>query len=150
MANRTIAAQIAATNSVFLHVRFFDDSAEAEGNASRNYYQRALAAMETRVPNAHYYLFSDKPEAALAKLDIEDDSRVTLVQHNRGDDAAYADLWLMTLCRHAIIANSTFSWWGAWLTETPGKVIIAPGFELRSGPAWWGFRGLLPDRWIKL
>jgi hypothetical protein len=63
---------------------------------------------------------------------------------------AYADLWLMTQCQHFIIANSTFSWWGAWLAENPDKQVIAPGFEMRYGSMSWGFDGLLPDEWIRL
>lgn len=148
-ANQALAGRIVSENSVLLHMRFFEEAAEAGGNASSGYYQRAIAEMDERVPDAHYYLFSDRPEAALAKLGMASE-RFTLVAHNKGDDAAYADLWLMSQCRHAIIANSTFSWWGAWLAEKPGQIVIAPGFELRSGPAWWGFDGLLPDRWIKL
>jgi hypothetical protein len=148
--NKDMAARIAAGPSVFVHVRFFDAAAEAAGNAPRDYYARAVAAMEARVPDAQYFVFSDRPEEARAKLPIADDRRITIVDHNRGDEAAYADLWLMSQCQHAIIANSTFSWWGAWLGEKPRQVVIAPGFELRSGPAWWGFDGLLPERWTRL
>jgi hypothetical protein len=78
------------------------------------------------------------------------DARVTLVTHNQGDEHAYADLWLMTQCQHFIIANSTFSWWGAWLAEHMDKRVIAPGFEMRQGKMWWGFKGLLPSAWIRL
>ena len=88
-------------------------------------------------------------EASCARIPLPD-ARVTLVAHNHGDEHAYADLWLMTQCQHFIIANSTFSWWGAWLAEHPAKQIIAPGFEMRQGKSWWGFKCLLPTEWIKL
>ena len=78
------------------------------------------------------------------------DARVTQVAHNQVDEHAYADLWLMTQCQHFIIANSTFSWWGAWLAAQQEKHVIAPGFEMRHGKTDWGFKGLLPDEWIKL
>ena len=57
---------------------------------------------------------------------------MTTVAHNKGDALAYADLWLMSHCNHFIIANSTFSWWGAWLAANSDKQIIAPVFELNN------------------
>lgn len=152
--NQQIAAQIRATNAVAVHVRFFDAPGQTptgaiENNAPGDYYQRAIHSMEQRQSNAHYYLFSDQPQAARTRIPLPDE-RVTLVAHNQGDAMACADLWLMTQCRHFIIANSTFSWWGAWLSVQPDKIVIAPGFEKRDGKMWWGFRGLLPNHWIKL
>ncbi len=148
--NLEMANQIGACVAVALHVRFFDAPAEAgTNNAPGDYYTRAVSHMETVVPGAHYFLFSDQPEAARQRINLPDD-RVTLVAHNQGDENAYADLWLMTQCQHFIIANSTFSWWGAWLAMAPNKQVIAPGFEMRQGKMWWGFAGLLPSEWIKL
>jgi hypothetical protein len=145
-----MAALIRNGTAVAVHVRFFDEpQAEAINNAPDDYYSRAIAAMEQSAPDAHYFIFSDKPDAARARIPLPD-NRITLVHHNHGDAMAYADLWLMTQCQHFIIANSTFSWWGAWLAENPDKQVIAPGFEMRHGSMWWGFDGLLPEEWIKL
>ena len=105
--------------------------------------------MEERVPNAHYFLFSDKPDATRNRIPLPEE-RMTLVHHNQGDEKAYADLWLMSQCQHFIIANSTFRWWGAWLSGYSGKTVIVTGFEKLGGKMSWGFRGLLPDSWIKL
>jgi len=149
-ANLDMADQIRSSLAVALHVRFFDEPyAEGINNAPGDYYSRAIETMERLVPVAHYFIFSDQPEAARARIPLPD-ARVTLVSHNQGDEHAYADLWLMTLCQHFVIANSTFSWWGAWLANNPSKQVIAPGFEMREGKMWWGFDGLLPDQWIKL
>jgi hypothetical protein len=150
VANVCMAEKIRSCTAVAVHVRFFDEPhATCTNNAPSDYYTRAVEEMERMVPDAHYFLFSDRPEISRARLPLGDE-RVTLVAHNRGDEQAYADLWLMTQCRHFIIANSTFSWWGAWLANNPGKRVIAPGFEMRYGGMWWGFVGLLPDRWLKL
>jgi hypothetical protein len=147
--NSDMADLIRGQLSVAVHVRFFDAlSQDGINNVSGDYYNRAVKRMDECMPGAHYFIFSDRPEAARERIPLADD-RLTLVAHNRGEKEAYADLWLMTLCHHFIIANSTFSWWGAWLARHGGKQIIAPGFELREGVAWWGFDGLLPEDWMK-
>ena len=106
--------------------------------------------IEDLVSGAHYFVFSDYPELARCLIALPED-RVTTVSHNRGDANAYADLWLMTQATHFIIANSTFSWWGAWLAEqTADQIMMAPGFQMREGKMRWGFSGLLPERWIKV
>ena len=149
-ANLAMAEQIRSCTAVAVHVRFFDEPfAAGINNAPDDYYTRALNAMAQIEPNAHYFIFSDQAEAARARVPLSDD-RFTLVAHNQGDEQAYADLWLMTQCQHFIIANSTFSWWGAWLAANAHKQVIAPGFEMRQGKMWWGFKGLLPDTWMKL
>jgi hypothetical protein len=152
-ANLACAEDIRQRHSVAVHVRFFDEPASAKStkgsNVPGNYYQQAIQTMEAQVIGAHYFLFSDRPEAARSRLPLPDD-RITPVHHNQGDENAYADLWLMTQCQHFIIANSTFSWWAAWLADNPVKVIIAPGFEKRDGASSWGFNGLLPEGWIQI
>lgn len=145
VANLAMAARIRSEVTVAVHVRFFD---EGTHNAPEDYYIRAVEAMESRVPAAHYLIFSDNPERARARI-LLPDTRVTLVSHNQGDEHAYADLWLMTLCDHFIIANSTFSWWGAWLGESADTIVFTPG-ELKGVLTAWGFVGLLPERWEKM
>lgn len=149
-ANLAMAARIRESVAVAIHVRFFDAPNEAgTHNAPGDYYGRAVARMETLEPGAHYFVFSDRPVAARARIPLPDE-RITCVSHNSGDRNAYADLWLMSRCRHFIIANSTFSWWGAWLAGYDGRHVIAPGFELRKAVTCWGFDGLLPASWIRL
>jgi hypothetical protein len=133
--------------AVALHVRWF----EVPGgipirNVASGYYQRAVAMMEERVVSPHYFLFSDNAEAARAKLALPED-RVSFITHNLGDEHAYADLWLMTLCRHFITANSTFSWWGAWLGESDNSMVLVPDFTPGGNEASWCFDGLIPNRW---
>lgn len=150
VSNLLMAEQIGRCNAVSVHVRFFDEpQILAINNAPTDYYLRAIETMERMVPDAHYFIFSDQVDTARNRIPLLND-RVTFVVHNKGDENAYADLWLMSQCKHFIIANSTFSWWGAWLSANPSKHVIAPGFEMRYGKMWWGFKGLLPSNWIKL
>lgn len=149
-ANRAMAAHIRSCLAVAVHVRFFDaPTQDGINNAPDDYYARAVAQMERLAPDAHYFVFSDRPDNVRGLIPLPDE-RITYVEHNQGDTNAYADLWLMHLCQHFIIANSTFSWWGAWLSAYVGKQVIAPGFEMREGKNSWGFEGLLPNEWIKL
>lgn len=147
--NLDMADKIRSHTAVAVHVRFFDEpQATAINNAPTDYYTRAIAEMERCVPNAHYFLFSDRPEAASARIPLPDE-RITLVAHNQGDEHAYADLWLMTLCQHFITANSTFSWWGAWLADSRFKIVMTPKMKF-SGLPTWSFSGLIPDGWIEI
>lgn len=147
MPNIALAETIRTRVSIGVHVRFFDVPDVAQSNnAPGSYYRKAVETMQAAHPNAHYYVFSDRPGDALKLLNL-DPTQVTLIDHNIGDENAYADFWLLTQCKHFIIANSTFSWWGAWLGDYPGKTVIAPGFEIRTGSAWWGFSGLIPEAW---
>jgi hypothetical protein len=152
-ANLACSEAIRLCPAIAVHVRFFDEPASVENtianNTSGDYYKRAIQIIEAKVSDAHYFLFSDHPEAARSRIPLTDD-RITLIYHNQGDENAYADLWLMTQCQHFIIANSTFSWWGAWLADNPQKIVIAPGFEKRVGVSSWGFKGLLPEAWIEV
>lgn len=147
--NVAMAERIRARAAVSLHVRWFAAPAAAADphNVPPEFYRRAIAEMDRRVPGAHYFVFSDAPEAAQNLIGLPGD-RFTLVAHNRGDERAYADLWLMSLCRHFITANSTFSWWGAWLGEKPDSVVIAP--RVSPHPGGWDFTALVPARWSLL
>lgn len=147
--NQRIAEAIRNSNAVALHVRWFDSpGAAATNNISASYYQRAIAQLEARIDSPRYFLFSDNPEAACAKLAL-DKERVTLVSHNKGDENAFADLWLMTLCQHFITANSTFSWWGAWLGGDRDKIVVCPDLEIREdATAPWTLAGRMPSGWL--
>ncbi len=145
--NKRKAEEIRNSHAVALHVRWFDAPGSTEmRNVSADYYSRAIALMGEKIDSPRYFLFSDDPEAASAKLPLPE-GLVTFVSHNRGDENAYADLWLMTQCRHFITANSTFSWWGAWLSPEKSKIIISPDIRLSSTVSW-RFSGLIPKSWI--
>ena len=147
--NAEIAAEIAASSdSVSIHVRRGDYLAGSNSaiyaSLGQTYYRRALAAMRQRVPQPRFFCFSDDPQAARRELDLPADS--VFVEHN--GTVAHEDLRLMSLCRHHIIANSTFSWWGAWLATASDQVVIAPH-------QWWihpdyDDTDIIPERWLRL
>jgi Glycosyl transferase family 11 len=148
--NLQMAEKIANCNAVALHVRWFEDPSSAGvHNLSIEYYQKAIALIEQKVDSPHYFLFSDNPAAAAKKINLPEQN-VTFVSHNLGDTNAYADLWLMSQCQHFITANSTFSWWAAWLGSNPTKVITTPLSLTISEVTAWNFDGLIPESWIEI
>lgn len=151
-ANREMSELIRSSNAVGVHVRWFEEAqavgAGSKYNLNAGYYRRAMQWIEARVDAPHFFVFSDNPEAARQSLGIGEYD-MTCVGHNRKEETAYVDLWLMSQCKHFIIANSTFSWWGAWLSEFPDSMVVAPELNV-EGMAAWGFEGLLPSRWKTL
>jgi hypothetical protein len=150
-ATRDMAARIAATTSVAVHVRRTDyianpDNVELFEECTLDYYQAAMRLMTQRLGAPHFFVFSDDP--AWARAHLRSDAALTYVEHN---DAAHGheDLMLMRQCRHNVIANSTFSWWGAWLDDRPDKLVVAPRRWFKGGG---GGRedDLLPDAWIRI
>jgi hypothetical protein len=147
--NQRMAEEIRNSQAVALHVRWFDAPGSMEKhNVSTGYYQRAIAQLEEKIDSPRYFLFSDDPDAVRASLTLPE-GRVTFITHNREDENAFADLWLMTLCRHFITANSSFSWWGAWLGGWSEKIIMTPDAKI-IGKTAWGFKGLIPDEWVRV
>jgi hypothetical protein len=142
--SRQMAEQIAAAPMpVSVHIRRGDYVTVFGEHAvlSSEYYEAAMARMRAQFPNCSFFIFSD--DAAYAREWVADRVGCVIVDHN---DAATAheDLWLMSTCRHHIIANSTFSWWGAWLNPRTDKCVTAPsewlGFETAqthiASPDW--------------
>lgn len=155
--NIAMAGQIETTESVALHMRWFDsgDGGELSSNISLAYYAEAVSRLLSQTPVAHFFIFSDRPvEAATRLAPILRDHPFTLVAHNAVNRNAEADFWLMRQCRHFIIGNSTFAWWAAWLGERhrPETQVVAPSRNVNPDQSVtaWGFVGLLPDRWTIL
>lgn len=147
--NQAMAKKIASCDSVALHVRWFDalGTQSQTHNVAADYYRQAISLVREKVIAPHFFLFSDNALAAVSKLGIGE-KEVTVVCHNKGDEMAYADLWLMKQCKHFIVANSTFSWWGAWLGEPESQsTILAPARDHYSSSTW-DYTSLVPSRWI--
>jgi hypothetical protein len=147
--SQRVAEAIRTSNAVAVHVRWFEaPGSKAPSNLPADYYHRAVALIESKFASPSFFLFSDDPDAAREKLALPKD-RTSFVDHKRGDNDTYTDLWLMTQCRHFIIANSTFGWWGAWLGGGERKVVLAPDLQT-SGKGAWGFKGLIPSGWVRV
>lgn len=131
-----LGEKFAAVDSVFIHfrrVRYWN-------LLGRDYYQSAIDAICARLAKPHFVLFGDDLNWPQQQLDFRGASR-ELVTHNSGDEPA--DLWLMSRCRHAVVANSSFSWWGAWLGDaTANRLVFCP--------AQVGWDVVMPDRWERI
>lgn len=148
--NEELLRRISTTNSVSLHVRrgdYVSDPVthETHGTCPPGYYQRAVELIAAKIGQPHIFVFSDTPEWVKNNLSFNFPS--TLVIHNSGD-SSFEDLRLTSHCKHHIIANSSFSWWGAWLNSSPEKIVIAP-------KKWFAnedldSHDLIPPGWIRL
>jgi len=126
--NKELAAYIRECPSVSIHIRRGDYVTDpitnaAHGVCTLDYYHRCINKLLDKVKNPHFFIFSDDPDWVAKNLDL--DFPTTLVVHN-GIERDYEDMRLMSMCQHNIIANSSFSWWGAWLNANPDKLIFAP------------------------
>ena len=140
--DREIVRQIKDTVSVSVHVRRGDYLKESQYGVIRgfNYYNRAIQLMQKLCPNAVFYVFSDDIE--WVRIQMQGYNAV-FIDWNKGDDS-FKDLLLMSLCRHNIIANSTFSWWGAYLNRNSKKMVVCPDHWMVDEPTV----GRVPVDWI--
>jgi hypothetical protein len=126
--NLELSQQIAQINSVSIHIRRGDYVTNPTANAVHGfvgveYYKAALRQISEGVPAPFFVVFSDDLEWARRNLGISEN--VVFVDHNRGA-SSYEDMRMMSLCQHHILANSSFSWWAAWLGYHPGKQVLYP------------------------
>jgi hypothetical protein len=126
--NAELSAEIGSTQSVSLHVRRGDyannpKTKSTHGLCSLDYYREAIGRIAAVVPKPVFFIFSDDIAWVKANLSLTFAHR--FVEHNKGA-ASYNDMRLMSLCQHHVIANSSFSWWGAWLNPSTDKAVVAP------------------------
>lgn len=145
-----IADLIRSETSVSLHVRradYVSDKATSSvlGPLDADYYHAAMSLVGSRVRGPHFFVFSDDP--TWTRCNLRFDHPVTFVTHNGPGRGAF-DLHLMSLCRHHIVANSTFSWWGAWLNSNPTKLVVAPARWYRDDGR--DSSDLVPADWIRV
>lgn len=126
--NQELLMKIGNCNSVSVHIRRGDYVSNPETRrihyvCDEKYYTKALTHVMKKVNDPEFFIFSDDPD--WAQRHVAPNAPVTYISHNSGGQS-YEDLRLMMHCRDHIIANSSFSWWGAWLSRCPQKIVIAP------------------------
>lgn len=147
--NKLTSELILSSESVSVHIRFFNIDDVQNSLNIIDYLKNSFNIIESKCCNPKFFIFSNDLDQARA-LSILKFRNCTFIGHNYGDDQAYADLWLMSLCKHHIISNSTFSWWGAWLANNQDGIIISPNIVSKDNIVSWGFDGNLPSNWIKI
>ena len=148
--NINLLSEIINSNSVSIHIRRGDyiqmnSAIESHPLCSIKYYQSAISKIKEIIEKPKFYFFSDDIE--WVKNQFFSVENAIFVNHNKGKDS-YKDMQLMANCKHNIIANSSFSWWGAWLNPNPKKIVIAPKNWFKDTSI--DTSDLIPSTWIRL
>ena len=147
--NAELARLIACTQAVSLHVRRGDyandpKTKSTHGLCSLHYYHAAVSRVAAAVAKPVFFIFSDDIAWVRANLSMTFEHH--FVEHNQGA-ASHNDMRLMSLCQHHVIANSSFSWWGAWLNPSADKLVIAPNKWFAGSQS---VQDLFPEGWVLL
>lgn len=148
--NKEISEEILSSNSISIHIRRGDYVSNKftqlmHGVLGIEYYAGAINYIAKKIEQPHLFVFSDEPE--WAKVNLKTSFPATFVNHNTGQND-FEDMRLLSMCRHHIIANSSFSWWGAWLNRNEDKIVIAPRKWFNEYKA--DTKDLYPKDWILL
>ncbi len=149
--DKLLSEQMALCESVGLHIRRKDYlpntyADQVQDCCSLDYYYQCIASLSQVVHDPHFFIFSDDIQWARDNLQLT--YPTTYVDHNDADKN-YEDLRLMSLCKHNIIANSSFSWWGAWLNVNPDKKVFAPKKWFNNN-ARANSKDIIPSAWTKI
>jgi hypothetical protein len=137
-------------NTVSIHFRRSDYILDKKTNAyhgicSNDYYQKAIKLIQNKIENPHFFIFSD--DKKYINEVFKDKTNFTIVENITKD---YEELLIMSACEHHIIANSSFSWWGAWLNPSKNKIVIAPQKWFSDKEMQLQTDNLIPESWIKI
>jgi hypothetical protein len=155
--SKIVLDKIVNSNSVAIHIRRGDYLTNSFfANLSQEYYSRSISFISKEISHPAFFFFSD--DIKWVKENISVNEKHIFVEHNSAAATKWNtigeinDLLLMSYCNHQIIANSTFSWWGAWLNSNPDKVVIAPRKWFDNAKAQSDYeRGhFIPIKWIKI
>ena len=137
-------------NSVSIHIRRGDyilnkETNSYHGTCEIDYYEKAIQHIESKIQSPTFFIFSDDIEWAKENLKIEGALYVSNPSLTECEE-----LILMSKCKHNIIANSSFSWWGAWLNTNPEKINIGPLKWFNDSTRNEKFKNILPSYFVKL
>lgn len=148
--NSKILESIKKSLSVSIHIRRGDylnnkRVSAVLGICDFNYIISSINIIKNNFPTATFFVFSDDPEWVRAEL-LPLYNNLTIIKNNLGKDS-FIDMFLMSMCKHNIIANSSFSWWGAWLNQNDKKFVIAPRKWFANGTPT---PNLIPSNWMRI
>jgi len=147
--NKSIIFEMQRRNAVSLHIRRGDYESNPDaklilgGICDMNYYNKCISYIHENVEDPFFYIFSDDSEWVKEHLSFILNSK--FIDWNRNENC-WQDMFLMSQCSHNIIANSSFSWWGAWLNSNPNKIVIGPVKWFNTNEV----SDILPENWIRI
>lgn len=140
---KLILDEILSRNSISVHIRRGDYlDFKVDMGERMNYYDEAINYIKQKIKNPFFIFFSDDPQWVTKHFSI---NKGLVVNWNKGRDC-WQDMFLMSKCKHNIIANSTFSWWGAWLNNNPNKIVITPKVWFDGNKE----NSICPTNWIRI
>lgn len=142
-----VGKEMQTCESVCLHVRRGDYVGNAfHGQMNNDYYAKGLAYINSKKKIEHVYVFSD--DVVWCKENMKFEHPTTFVDATLAGEKQMGHFWLMQQCRNFVIANSSFSWWAAWLAAYSDKIVIAPkqwfsDFSIDTSD-------LIPQEWVRI
>lgn len=140
-----------SANPISIHIRRGDyvnhpEFSKTFGFVGLEYYTKAIEVMKDKFPDNRFFIFSDDQEWVKNNFPLREQD---VFVKNTGEHTDVDDLQLMSVCKHHIIANSSYSWWGAWLNNSKTKTVIAPQTWYKNQPTL-NTKDLVPSSWLKI
>lgn len=146
-----ILDKINNSESVSIHLREYDEMLKNKRENiydfnRKQYYEKAILKIKKKINRPVFFIFSDNIKWAKNLINLQG-FKVYYVS-DRKSLTQFDDLFLIKSCKHNIIANSSFSWWGAWLNLNPNKIVISPKVWIQSKQ--YSYRDVVPVNWLKV
>jgi hypothetical protein len=150
--NTALLEEIDKSEAVAVHVRrgdyiAYESTHNFHGVCNIGYYENAIRFFIDNYPGCRFYFFSDEPEWVQSNL-MQNGINGKVISVNKGANS-WKDMLLMSKCKHNVIANSSFSWWGAWLNQHSQKKVIAPSRWFKTSDPFYEPNDIVPENWLK-